>query len=494
MGASAAAGFCPAGAVPLRSSPLAKFEQLADQMLAQLQAGIWQPGEKLPSLREKAVHSGLSLMTVLHAYQLLESQGWIISRPQSGYYAAPRIERPIAPPDSGDAVHLTENVDVNRFIFDVLRASRSPGVVPFGSAFPDPRLFPQRQLTRSLATVARRMQPENAVDNLPPGNERLRKQIAQRYALQGIAVSPDEIVITSGAMESLNLSLQMLTRPGDYVVVESPSFYGALQAIERLQLKAIAIATHPHTGIDLAALRQALRDYPIRACWLMTNFHNPLGCTLAWEKKQQLAALLREHQVALIEDDVYSELYAGTHRPLPVKALDRDGQVLHCSSFSKNLVAGFRVGWVAAGRWAQGIQRLQLMSTLSASAPMQLAVADYLATSSYDSHLRRLRRTLEQRKHRLYQAMKAHFPASVDIYYAEGGYFLWLGLPEEFNSIELYQQALAQGISIAPGRMFTTGDKFDRYFRINTSFEWQEKTENAIIALAALLKKGLSAS
>ncbi|WP_035346191.1 PLP-dependent aminotransferase family protein [Dickeya sp. DW 0440] len=461
-------------------------------MQKQLQAGIWQPGEKLPSLREKAAHSGLSLMTVLHAYQLLESQGWIMSRPQSGYYAAPRIASAAMLPAGGDAVQLTEQVDVNDFIFDVLRASRSPAVVPFGSAFPDPRLFPQRQLTRSLAQVARRMQPESAVDSLPPGNEQLRKQIAQRYALQGIAVSPDEIVITSGALESLNLCLQWLTRPGDYVVIESPAFYGALQAIERLQLKAITIAADPHTGIDLAALEQALQQYPIRACWLMTNFHNPLGYTLSWQKKQQLAALLRTYQVALIEDDVYGELYSGTHRPLPVKALDSDGRVLHCASFSKSLVAGFRVGWVAAGQWAEGIQRLQLMSTLSTSAPMQLAIADYLATSSYDSHLRRLRRTLEQRKYRLYQAMKAHFPPEVEIYYADGGYFLWLGLPQGGDSMALYQQALAQGISLAPGRMFTTDDRCDRYFRINTSFEWQRKTEQAVIVLAELLRHAVT--
>ncbi len=456
-------------------------------MREQLQAGIWQPGEKLPSLREKAVHSGLSLMTVLHAYQWLESQGLIVSRPQSGYYAAPRVQAPPVPLDKGKAVQLTAQVDVNAFIFDVLQASRVPGVVPFGSAFPDPRLFPQRQLTRSLATVARRMQPDNAVDNLPPGNERLRMQVAQRYALQGISVSPDEIVITSGALESLNLSLQALTRPGDYVVVESPTFYGALQAIERLRLKAIAVTASPQTGLDLDALQQALRDYPIRVCWLMSNFHNPLGCTLSWEKKQRLAELLQQYQVPLIEDDVYGELYTGTHRPLPMKALDRQGDVLHCSSFSKNLVAGFRVGWVTAGRWTERIQRLQLMSTLSASAPMQLAVADYLATSSYDSHLRRLRRTLEQRKYRIYQAMRTHFPAAVDIYYADGGYFLWLALPEGGDSMALYRQALAQGITLAPGRMFTTGDKFERYFRINTSLEWNDRTEKAVLTLAELL-------
>lgn len=352
---------------------MSKFEQLARQTRKQLQEGIWKPGDKLPSLREKSIHSGMSLMTVLRAYQLLESQGLLIARPQSGYYAAPQLTPPpldhISSSDAQARVELTEEVDVNAFIFDVLQASKNPPIVPFRSAFPDPFLFPQRQLTRALASVAQGMQPRNALDNLPPGNENLRKHIAQRYALQGIAVSPDEIVITSGALESLNLSLQTLTEPGDYVAIESPAFYGALQAIERFKLKAISIATDPQQGIDLDALHQALNDYPIKACWLMTNFHNPLGCTLSWEKKQRLVAMLEKHNVGLVEDDVYGELYAGLQRPLPAKALDKKGLILHCSSFSKNLMAGFQIGWVAAGHHAKNIQRLQLMSTLSASVP-----------------------------------------------------------------------------------------------------------------------------
>ncbi|GKV76694.1 GntR family transcriptional regulator [Pectobacterium carotovorum subsp. carotovorum] len=475
---------------------MAKFEQLAHQIREQLQEGIWQPGDKLPSLREKSLHSGMSLMTVLHAYQLLESQGLIVSRPQSGYYAAPKLSTlpadSLHSPVGQERVQLTEDVDVNAFIFDVLQASKDPAVMPFGSAFPDPQLFPQRQLTRSLASVARHMQPHSALDNLPPGNESLRKNIAQRYALQGIAVSPDEIVITAGAMESLNLSLQALTEPGDYVVIESPAFYGALQAIERLKLKAIAIATDPQQGIDLDALQQALNDYPIKACWLMTNFHNPLGCTLSWEKKQRLVAMLEKHGVGLVEDDVYSELYTGLQRPLPAKALDKKGTILHCSSFSKNLVAGFRIGWVAAGSYAGSIQRLQLMSTLSTSAPMQLAIADYLATSSYDSHLRRLRRALEQRKHAALQSLRRYLPGDVLINHSQGGYFLWLELPEGVSSTELYRRALERGVSIAPGKMFTTGDKYDRYFRFNASYEWDERCEQSVIVLAALIRSQIS--
>ena len=308
------------------------------------------------------------------AYQLLESQGWIVARPQSGYYVAARPQ-PLPQPARGEKLLLSEQVDINTFVFDVLQACKDPGIVPFGSAFPDATLFAQPKLARALSSVARKFTPHSSLANLPPGNDALRRNIAQRYALSGMQVAPDEIVITAGAMESLSLSLQAVTQPGDYVAIESPAFYGALQALERLRLKAVAIATHPQDGIDLDALEHALEQYPIKACWLMTYFQNPLGASMPEENKQRLVGMLRERQISLIEDDVYGELYFSAERPQPAKALDQGGQILHCSSFSKCLAPGFRVGWVAAGRYAQQIQRLQLMSTVSTSVPTQLAIA-----------------------------------------------------------------------------------------------------------------------
>lgn len=232
----------------------------------------------------------MSFMTVGHAYQLLESQGRIIARPQSGYYVAPR---PILQPTVQPALVMRdEAVDINTSIFEMLQASRDASVMPFASAFPDPRLFPLQQLNRSLAQVSKTATAMSVLENLPPGNAELRHAIARRYAQQGITVSPDDIVITAGALEALNLSLQAVTEPGDWVIVENPCFYGALQALERLRLKALSVATDVKEGIDLAALEQALQDYPVKACWLMTNSQNPLGFTLSPAKKARLVALL----------------------------------------------------------------------------------------------------------------------------------------------------------------------------------------------------------
>lgn len=467
-----------------------RYETLARTLRRQIDTQVWLPGDRLPSLRESCKQSGLSLMTVLQAYQLLESQGVIVARPQSGYYVAAGLQRPVRrQPDK--RLHAAEQVDVNDAIFDILKAGQDPSVVPLGSAFPDPTLFPQPRLARSLASAVRRMSPHSATANLPPGNEELRRSIARRYAQNGIEVAPDEIVITSGAMESLGLSLQAVTEPGDWVAIESPAFYGALQAIERRKLKAIAIPTDVRFGMDPDALEKALETYPIKACWLMSSFQNPLGCTMPSDNKARLVDILQRHQVALIEDDVYSELYFGSERPVPLKASAYRSEILHCSSFSKCLAPGFRVGWVAAGKYVERIERLQLMSTLSASVPVQLALADFLQKGGqqggYDTHLRRLRRVLEQRQMAMHHAIIKEFPAQVSVSQPQGGYFLWLDLGDNVNAARVYQHALAKGVSVAPGTMFSADERFRHCLRINTSFEWGPHTARAISVLAALV-------
>lgn len=466
---------------------MAKYEQLVAQIKHQIDAGIWQAGDKLPSLRKQSEHTGLSLMTVLHAYQVLESQGWIQSRQRSGYCVSPQLAP--AANTVPRAIESMEQIDINDFIFDVLQAGRNPHMVTFGHAYPDPSLYPRHQVNKSLMAAARSMPVSSALDNLPPGNDTLRSIIAKRYAARGINISPDEIVITAGALEALNLSLQAVTRPGDWVVVESPTFYGALQTLERLGLKALFIRTAPQHGIDLDSLERALQSHSVKACWLMSTLQNPLGFTLSTEKKQQLVQLLSRYQVALIEDDVYSELYAGKEAPLPAKAWDRSANVMHCSSFSKSLVAGFRIGWVAAGQHALRIQKLQLMSTLTTSVPIQLALANYLTTRNYEQHLRQLRRKLHERKKAMLAQLHQAFPPEVSITDADGGYFIWVALPIGMDAMALYQRALQEKITIAPGKMFSPGEQFAHCFRLNSSFELTEQRQRAISRLGELIRQ-----
>jgi DNA-binding transcriptional MocR family regulator len=287
-------------------------------------------------------------------------------------------------------------------------------------------------------------------------------------------------------LEALNLCLQAVTKPGDYVAIESPAFYASLQVLERLQLKAVEIPVGPQ-GMDIDLLQQALGQYPLKACWLMSSFQNPTGASLSDASKQQLVELLTQHQVPLIEDDVYHELYFGTQPPKPAKAFDHDGWVMHCSSFSKCLAPGYRVGWVSAGRFSQQVQRLKLMTTISPSIPAQAALADYLQHGGYDRHLRKLRQHLQQQYQAMVAAIQRHFPDDTQISEPDGGYFLWLTLNPAINSLTVFQQALVEGISIAPGPMFSASQQFGHCIRLNYGALKVEEIEFSIKRLAGLI-------
>jgi len=300
-------------------------------------------------------------------------------------------------------------------------------------------------------------------------------------------VPTDDIVITNGALEALNLCLAAVSKPGDSILIECPTFYAALQAIERNGLNAIEIPSHPKTGVNLDAMAAALEQHKPAACWLMTNFQNPLGSLMPEDKKRALVALLQRYQVPLIEDDVYGELYFGQQRPKPAKAFDTEGLVMHCSSFSKCLAPGYRVGWVAAGRFAKTIERIKLTTTLAAPAPVQQTLAAYLAMGGYDRHLRSLRHTLLMQQIRFIETIEQVFPAGTQLTRPAGGYFLWLKLPEGTDALSLHQHCLEHGISIAPGPMFSAQRQFSQYIRLNYGHEWTSEIEQALHTVARLI-------
>lgn len=464
------------------------YEDLANHVSALIQEGTLRAGDRVPSVRQIVRERRVSPATAMRAYELLESRGLIETRPRSGYYVSePSAERAPAP-RRGRASARTSRVDVSELVFQILDAARDRDVVPLGSAFPSPMLFPWPKLARYLGSGARHMDPWSTVQSLPPGSADLRRQIARRYLKFGTNVSADEIVITCGALEALNLSLQVLTRPGDAVAVEAPAFYACLQAIEALGLKAVEIPTDPREGADLAALARAIEQHSIRACWLMTSFQNPLGATMPEAKKRELVQLLEKHDLPLIEDDVYAELYFGDERPRPAKAFDTKGLVLHCGSFSKSLAPGYRLGWVAAGKFATQVQRRKITSSLSTSLPVQDGIALLLRQDGYDAHLTKLRRTLASQQSALLASLKKHFPTGYRVTRPEGGYFVWVELPRGADALEIHRNALDEGISVAPGPIFSPRREFKNCLRLNYGHPWTSEFERAIAKLGALIK------
>ncbi|MDH1623984.1 GntR family transcriptional regulator MpaR [Pseudomonas sediminis] len=464
-----------------------RYEKFADEIAELIRTGVLGPGEKVPSVRHASRTYGVSPSTVFQAYYLLEDRGLIQARARSGYFVREHAKRPLHEPELTAHAAQTTEVDVSELVFSVLASLKDPHTVPFGSAFPSPDLFPLPRLAKSMAHALRMLSPHEIIADMTAGNADLRRQIALRYMVSGVMLPMEELVISNGAMEALNLCLQCVTQPGDLVAIESPTFYACLQVLERLQLKAVEIPVHPREGIDLGALSDSLKQLPIKACWFMSSLQNPLGASMSETKKQALYELLVEHQVPLIEDDVYAELYFGSHPPKPVKSFDREGLVMHCSSFSKSLAPGYRIGWVAGGRYAEQIARLKLMTTISPSVPAQAALADYLQHGGYDRHLRKLRHSLEMQQSAMLASAARHFPASTRVTRPSGGYFLWFEFPERLDSLQLLRLALAQGISLAPGPIFSASQGFRHCARLNYGHPWSPRSEQAMEVLGRLV-------
>jgi DNA-binding transcriptional MocR family regulator len=474
--------------MPDRAIGSTRYQQLAQEIEQQIVAGVLHVGDRLPSVRQACANRGVSPSTVFQAYYLLEARGLVRAAPRSGYFVTARAngvqlaEPPTSAPHSGP-----QAVDVNDLVYAILGSARARDIIPLGSAFPSPVLFPLDRLRRALVSGTRRLAPWNMVEDLPPGNLRLKREIAKRYVRQGMAVGPDGIVLTHGAMEALNLCLTAVTRPGDSVVVESPTFYVALQALQRLGLHAIEVPTHCREGIDLGRLAQVIDLYRPKACWLMTSFQNPLGSLMPDAKKKDLVQLLARNEIPLIEDDVYAELYEGNSAPLPAKAYDHRGLVFHCSSFSKCLAPGYRVGWAAPGRWASEVERLKLMTSLSGSIPVQAALAEYLQEGGYDRHLRSLRKSLQAQRNSLFDAVTRNFPEGTRVARPAGGYFVWVELPAGVDALALHRAALAQRISLAPGPMFSARAEFQHHIRLTCGQQWDATLERATRTLARLI-------
>ena len=466
---------------------MSRYQTLAHATEKLISDGLLRPGERLPSVRQACRIHGVSPVTVLQAYYLLEGRGLIEARPKSGYFVRARLGQSLPEPEMSRPQGQSTALEVSDFIFEILESVKDPAVVPLGSSFPSPELFPLDKLGRFLAAAARHLDPWSTVTDLPPGNDELRRQIALRYLAQGASVPAQEIVVTSGAMEGLNLSLQAVTRPGDLVAIESPTFYANLQAIERLGLKVMEIPCHPREGVSLTALAEALERHPIKACLFMLNFSNPSGSRVPDGRKQALVELLTRHQVPLIEDDVYAELYFGEQAPRCTKADDQQGLVLHVSSFAKSLAPGYRLGWVAAGRFSQKIQRLKLTTSLATTVPVQIGLADYLKHGGYDNHLRRLRRHLALQEAAMVAAVERHFPPATRLARPDGGYFLWLELPAGVDTLAVHRQALNLGISMAPGPIFSATREYGNCLRLNYGHPWSAATEQAIATLGRLV-------
>ena len=478
--------------------PKKLYAQLVDDIAKSVSDGVLKAGDRLPSIRDASRSRRLSITTVRHAYQVLESQGLIEGRPQSGYFVTARTaSRSAAGAKAAPGPPVDEDlqfVDAGQYVLATLKSIRSHNAVPLASAYPDPALFPWRRMQARMREAMRGRLDADIAEDIPPGNPKLIRQIALRHMRNGLDVDPQEVIVTVGATEGLNLCLRAVARPGDTIAVESPTFYVMRKAAERLGMRVIELQTHPREGIDLQGLTDNLVRGRIDACLTMPNFQNPLGFVMPDANKRALVELAARHRMPLIENGVYNELYFGSEPPTTLKSFDTTGTVLHCGSFSKSLGGSVGVGWILAGKYRADIEQLKFLSTFSTSAIAQVAVAEFLAQDGWDQYLRSARQELRQRCEIMRGMVKRFFPDGTRISEPAGGYLLWVELPAGVDALQIARQAMRQGVSVTPGRIFGNSPDFLRCIRLNYSFPWTPDVEAAIKTLGALVAQAALAS
>ncbi|MGF6479538.1 PLP-dependent aminotransferase family protein [Paraburkholderia sp. JPY419] len=466
------------------------YERFADDIENLVRQGVFRRGDKVPSVRQASQQHSISVTTVIRAYLLLESRGVLESRPQSGYFVRSHpggSDRNALELKTTKPIAISTSVDVSRLVLSTLRSIGRDDAVPLGSPYPDPGLFPSDKINRYAYAAGRDKGLWGVTDALPPGNPNLIRQIARRYIENGIAVDPNEIVITIGATEAINLCLQAVAKAGDVIAVESPTFYAMLHAIERLGMRAIEVPTHPEYGIDVGALATIVNTQTIAACMVMPNFQNPLGFRMPDERKRELVDLLTKVNIPVIENAVCNELYFGSSYPTTLKEYDKKGLVLHCSSFSKSVTAAYRIGWAMPGRYRDQVEKLKFLNTLTTPSIPQRAIARFLEKDGYEHHLRRVRKSYEQQAKLMKVMVTRFFPDGTRISNPAGGYVLWVELPTEVDSMKLYRFALDEGITIGPGYMFSVSDSYRNFIRLNYSYPWSSEIEQAVMTVGRLV-------
>ena len=467
-----------------------RYIRLADELEAKIMSGVYRAGEKLPSIRRLHRRTGLSISTVYQAFIELEKRGLVAPRQKSGYFVRPRTGSILKAPDWERYRAVPKKVAVSSLASAIVEAMSDPSYLQLGGTLTGADILPVKALTRSLrGMTAGQMTTALTTYENPYGNPTLREQIAKRALHTGAVSDIDELVITNGCIEAVGLCLQAVARPGDTIVVESPTYPWFLQLIEDLNMLALEVPTDPQTGIDLKALVRAADENKVAACLLVPNFHNPLGFVMPEENKQALVELLGERRIAIIEDDIHGELFFEGTRPIPLKAYDQRGMVLYCSSFSKTLAPGLRIGWVMPGRYRDRVRRLKLNLSIASPTLNQMVMAEFLKDGAFDRHLRKLRQAVKIQTANIAMAVVRHFPEGTKMTAPQGGVTLWIELAKTVDSLKVFQEARQQRIAIMPGSMCSTTSRYDHCIRLSCGFPWSESLAAGIQTLGEIVRR-----
>jgi DNA-binding transcriptional MocR family regulator len=465
------------------------YIQIAGGIEKMIADDVLKIGDKLPSVRLLSEEYGISMGTAFQAYYHLEGKGLIESRPKSGYYVRFNHKRFPAMPEQLKPDPVSHEVTVKEMIASIYTDIYSHDVINFALAVPDLSLLPAAKLNKSVVYALRNSKDHCINYEHTQGNVELRKQIAKLAFNWGGKIEPEQVIVTSGCLEAVTMCLRAVTSPGDTVAVECPTYFGLYQAAESLGLKVVEITSCAVNGIELDCLQKAIRECNIKACVVVPNFNNPLGSCMPEENKKQLVEIITKNNIPLIEDDIYGELYFGKNRPKTCKYFDKKGMVMHCSSLSKSLAPGYRVGWIIPGKFLDPVKQIKRMSNITSPTLTQAAMAHFLKNGRYEYHLKNLRKALHTQSLRYVQGIIQYFPADTKISRPHGGFVLWIELNKKVNAFKLRTEAMKYKISVVPGRIFSASCNYSNFIRISFGKPWNDDVDYGLMMLGKLIKK-----
>jgi DNA-binding transcriptional MocR family regulator len=461
------------------------YKKIADDIAQHIKKGTWKRGDKVPSIRKVTELYDISFSTALKAYYELEKNFFIEARPQSGYYvcfSASRL-RHVVQTKKADGEITLDSIIQN--VYDNLNRK---DLINLSMGVPSDELLPIAKLNKAMSTALRKMDGSGTSYDSVSGNKKLRSLIAKRSITWGGHLSEEEVVLTNGCINAVAYALMATTEKGDTIAVQSPTYFGLLQLAESLGLNVIELPNNDNNEFDIDAWKALIKKNVVKALLLISNFSNPLGTCISDTHKKELVQLAELYTIPIIEDDLYGELFFGDKRPSACKTFDQTGIVLWCSSVSKTLAPGYRVGWIAPGRFLQKVQKIKLFQSMATTAITQEAIAFFWETNRYENHLIKMRKLLYQNSIQFIKSIRENFPENCKVTSPSGGLALWVELDKEIDGLELYGDALRQNISIAPGRMFTLGKKYTNCIRLSYGMPWNDKIESSLKALGRIIK------
>jgi DNA-binding transcriptional MocR family regulator len=467
------------------------YEKVAAQLTRMIERGALPVGSRAPSVRAMSAQLKVSISTVIAAYRLLEDGGRLVARPQSGFYVRAQRRENVAEPQMSRPPETASAVTVGDLRLLLLTEFGTPGIIPMGASNGAVSDWSMKKVHSMMNSISRSQPLLSAAYAPPAGMLSLRRQVARWYVHAGCALSPDDVVITCGALEAIHLCLRAVTRPGDTIAIESPTYWGILQTLEMLGLKALEIPTHPRTGPSLEALEVVLNENLVKAVVLIPTVNNPLGSIMPEENRRRLVGMIRKADVALIEDDIYADLGYAPVRPRACRSYDdatsAGSHVMVCGGFSKTVAPSLRIGWCIPGKWTREVTTMKAWLNIAAPTLPQLALAQFMEDGGYERHLRKVTAIYHKQVERMSDLMAEHFPAQTRITRPQGGFLLWAELPEAVDSVELHHRAIQSGISICPGVVFSATGKYRNCVRINCGMVWTPQVELAIPTLGKLI-------